>query len=119
MPQLFLSIEEEVLQRLLERALKYAVPLEDQINEILARATATPPPQQMDFSNALATAVGRAAERPSAEEFLLENLFSPEEWRLIPTPKVLGREFRKEVERQGIAVHTGRTASNKAIYRRQ
>jgi hypothetical protein len=118
MAQILLSVEDDVLKLLLDRALAHAASLEDVINEILLRATAIPVPAQLDFSKALAAAIEKAAERPSAEDFLLEDLFSKEEWALVPTPKVFGREFRKRVEQQGIAAHTGRTISNRAVYRR-
>ncbi|MDM0052017.1 DUF1413 domain-containing protein [Variovorax sp. J22R115] len=64
-------------------------------------------------------AVQRAKRVAHAAEFKLQDLFSKDEWKNIPSPTVFGREFRKTAEQQGLATHVGKTPANQAIYKRK
>jgi hypothetical protein len=66
----------------------------------------------------LTVAQARARARNPGDEFLLEDLFSDEEWELIPTHSVFGREFKKALEKSEPreARFERKTATNKAVY---
>lgn len=76
------------------------------------RKPSAPPEHWLD------EAVRRAKRVAPAAEFKLQDLFSKEEWKNIPSPTVFGRAFRKTAEQQGFATHVGKTPVNQAIYKR-
>lgn len=63
-------------------------------------------------------AVQRAKCVEAPAEFKLQDLFTRDEWRGIPSPTVFGKAFRKISEQQGFACHVGKTPANQAIYKR-
>lgn len=94
-----LSVEEFVLKRL---------------RQALLGTSAVP--NARSRASWVAEALKRVAELPPGKEFQLQDLFSLDEWKSIPSLTVFGREFRKAVE-LNMATHVRKTAQNQAIYR--
>ncbi len=76
--------------------------------------------QQVMPSEWGAVAVKRALEKNPGEEFLLEDLFTDAEWKLIPSHSLFGREFKKALEENhpGEARLDRKNTQNKAVYLR-
>jgi hypothetical protein len=80
--------------------------------------------------------VGTAADRPSVKsthdwlklglkrvkaleagkEFLVRNLYTPEEWSAIPTHQVFGRKFGPALKNSGLGQYVRTSKANQSIY---
>jgi hypothetical protein len=119
MATLLLSLNDDLLHRLLAEASSANLGLEDHIRKVLEGIIDMP--ERLAPSDMLQQAIERAKAKAPGEEFTLQALFpNAAEWEQIPKPRVFGRVFRQALESTNprIAVHIGKTVTNKAIYKR-
>jgi hypothetical protein len=124
MVNLFISLPENLLHRLLADACASNSSVDDQIRKALLSGYAEPPktPQSLSNHAAVKIAVERATAKTTGEEFSLEDLFSEDEWAFFGTrTTVLGRMFRQAIESTApqVAYHDRKTGANKAVYIRR
>lgn len=72
----------------------------------------------MGLEEALAIAQERAMKKKHGAQFTLQELFDSDEWTAVSSPRWLGRKFRAQIEEAGVAQFMAKTATNKAIYKR-
>lgn len=78
----------------------------------------SPSSTRQDRQSFLDAAVERAKALKPGAKFTLESLMQ-REWDLIPSRRAFGLEFKRRVETEGIALHTGRdNTANMASYTR-
>jgi len=112
------SLEFNVLTALVAGAASAGRGLDAHIEKILTEAMPPPGPKRMSPEEVVALALARAEARPINDEFELEGLFDPAEWRTADKPKVAGRMFRTRAEARKLVVLIRRTKSRHAVYRR-
>ncbi|NMO15245.1 DUF1413 domain-containing protein [Pyxidicoccus fallax] len=120
MLQLALTLDADLAMAALEQAREAELDLDafvvEKLRQVLVGAAAAPIGRGNE--EWLTKAVERARAVPVGQEFKLQDLFSKDEWKQIPSPTVFGREFRKEVE-PDLAIHVRKTPQNQAIYERR
>lgn len=113
-----IQIKEDLLLALLTQARKNGSTVEVVIDEILRDALDDPDLESKSLGAFLALAIDGVDAIENMAEFSLDDVLGYEEWNRLSggDRKSLGRSFRKEVERLGIAVWLRRNSANKAIY---
>jgi hypothetical protein len=120
-----LDFDEQLLSDAMRECIKQKIGFETFVANAL-RLFLNEPQQvaqaSVDPSTILKTALVAARKLPSKKEFHLEDIIVASDWdRLtVGQRKILGKNFRKAVEISVplFAEHTGRTNTNKAIYKR-
>ena len=120
MLRLALTLDADLAMAALEQAREAELELDAFVVEKLRQALVGSVAEPIGKGNEewLKKAVERARALPAGHEFKLQDLFSKDEWKQIPSPTVFGREFRKEVE-PALAIHVRKTPQNQAIYERR
>jgi hypothetical protein len=116
-----ISVTESVLQHAIAEALANHRSLEEQICAALMSNSQTSVAESAAAKQDwLATALARTRAKSPGDEFMLEDLFTDDEWNSIPTHSVFGREFKKALEKNQPqeARFDRKTATNKAVYLR-
>lgn len=113
-----IQIKDDLLLALLTQAKKNGSTLEVAIDDILRDAIDDPDLESKSLGAFLHEAICGVEAIKEMAEFSLDDVLGYENWNRLGggDRKSLGRSFRKEVERLGIAVWLRRNSANKAIY---
>lgn len=113
-----IQIKEDLLFALLTQARKNGSTVEVAIDDILREALDDPDLESKSLGTFLDVAIRGVEAIEKMAEFSLDDVLGNEDWNRLSSGdrKSLGRSFRKEVERLGIAVWLRRNSANKAIY---
>lgn len=116
-----IQIKEDLLFALLTQARKNGSTVEVAIDDILREALDDPDLESKSLGAFLHVAIRGVEAIEKMAEFSLDDVLGNEDWNRLSggDRKSLGRSFRKEVERLGIAVWLRRNSANKAIYLKQ
>lgn len=119
MTTLILELSDALVHRHLEAAMAAGVTLDEHLEEVLSKEAAPAGAATIGWEEAVALAVTRAKERSKAQgEFIVQDLFTDDEWTAVESPRWVGRRFGELVEKEKIATRCGTTPGNKAVYRR-
>ncbi|KTB69972.1 MULTISPECIES: DUF1413 domain-containing protein [Pseudomonas] len=113
-----IQIKDDLLRALLNQAHKNDSTPEGLLDEILRQELDDPDLESKSLNAFLQEAIRGAGAIEKMTEFSFDDVLGREDWNRLSggDRKSLGRSFRKEVERLGIAVWLRRNSANKAIY---
>jgi plasmid stability protein len=113
-----IQIKDDLLRALLIHAGQKGSTAEAAIDDILRDALDDPDLENKSLGAFLDEAIRGVDAIENMAEFSFDDVLGSENWNRLSggDRKSLGRSFRKEVERLGIAVWLRRNSANKAIY---
>lgn len=113
-----IQIKEDLLLALLTQARKNGSTVEAAIDDILREALDDPDLENQSLGAFLHEAIRGVETIEKDAEFSFDDVLGDANWNRLSggERKSLGRSFRKEVERLGIAAWLRRNSANKAIY---
>lgn len=113
-----IQIKDDLLRALLTHAEKNGSTAEVAIDDLLREALDDPDLESKSLGAFLHEAIRGVDAIEKMAEFSFDDVLCSEDWNRLSggDRKSLGRSFRKEVERLGIAVWLRRNSANKAIY---
>lgn len=119
MTTLIVELSDALVHRHLEAAMAAGVSLDEHLEQVLAKEAAPPGAASIGWEEAVAIAMTRAKDWEKAKgDFIVQDLFSAEEWTTVESPRWVGRRFGELVEKERVATRCGTTPGNKAVYRR-
>lgn len=124
MAQIILTLDDNILSRVLLEAIEQESTLEDYLSDAIAQVLEIPVEKKavVDIERIIETALHIAATKQVGDEFLLSDVCGVDDWASMGggERKQLGKGFRKAVENRAshIAVFMKRTTGNKAVYKR-